>query len=109
METPDTLQQAIVWFSDFEHCRQFMMELRWPDGVVKCPTCGSTEVYFTKSRRIWQCKEKHAKVTILTVPFLLLATPRGEPTAELTSAMRSIHDAFNASGPTSCAASRLLP
>jgi hypothetical protein len=56
-----------------------------------------------------QCKEKHAKVTILTVPFLLLATPRGEPTAELTSAMRSIHDAFNASGPTSCAASRLLP
>ena len=38
-----------------------MVRLRWPDGVVKCPTCKSTQLYFTESRRIWQCKNKHQK------------------------------------------------
>jgi transposase-like protein len=37
------------------------VKFRWPDGKVKCPTCGSEDVYFTKSRRIWQCKNVHAK------------------------------------------------
>ena len=36
-----TLRDAILYFADFEHCRQFMVELRWPDGKVKCPQCGS--------------------------------------------------------------------
>src|SRR5579871_2362807 len=62
-ETPDTLRDAIIWFSDFEHCRQFMMELRWPDGVVKCPHCGSDHVtYLAKSRR-WKCYAKHSMPT----------------------------------------------
>lgn len=37
-----------------------MVDIRWPDGV-KCPTCGSKEVYFLESRRVWKCKAKHAK------------------------------------------------
>jgi transposase-like protein len=38
-----------------------MVELRWPDGVVKCPTCGSARVvYLAKSRR-WKCYEKHSQ------------------------------------------------
>jgi transposase-like protein len=28
---------------------------------VKCPTCGSEKVSFIKSRRLWECAEKHAK------------------------------------------------
>jgi transposase-like protein len=58
---PKTLQQAIVYFSDPETAFAEMVKFRWPDGVVKCPTCGSSDVYFTKSRRIWQCKTDHAK------------------------------------------------
>src|SRR5438105_4683548 len=58
---PKTLQEAIVHFSDSDIAFAEMVRFRWPDGVVKCPTCGSTEVYFTESRHIWQCKEKHAK------------------------------------------------
>jgi transposase-like protein len=58
---PKTLQQAIVHFSDPDVAFDEMVRFRWPDGVVRCPTCGSTDVYFTESRRIWQCKEKHAK------------------------------------------------
>ena len=58
---PKTLQQAIVYFSNPETAFAEMVKFRWPDGVVKCPTCGSDEVYFTKSRRIWQCKNIHEK------------------------------------------------
>jgi Transposase zinc-ribbon domain len=39
MESPRTLQDAIVYFKDYENCKAFMMELRWPDGKVKCPHC----------------------------------------------------------------------
>jgi transposase-like protein len=58
---PKTLQAAVVYFSNPETAFAEMVKFRWPDGIVKCPTCGSENVYFTKSRRIWECKEKHAK------------------------------------------------
>jgi transposase-like protein len=58
---PTTLQQAVVYFSNPETAFAEMVKFRWPDSVVKCPTCGSKNVYFTASRRIWECKEKHAK------------------------------------------------
>ena len=62
METPnipDTLRDAIIWFADFEHCRQFMIELRWPDGVVTCPTCEREDVVFLRNQNKWQCKTVH--------------------------------------------------
>jgi len=58
---PKTLQAAIVYFSNPETAFAEMVKFRWPDGVVKCPACGSENVYFTKSRRVWECKEKHLK------------------------------------------------
>ena len=58
---PKTLQQAVLYFSNPETAHAEMVKFRWPDGKVKCPTCGSEDVYFTKSRRIWQCKNDHAK------------------------------------------------
>ena len=58
---PKTLQAAVIYFSDAETAFAEMVKFRWPDGVVKCPTCESTDVYFTKSRCIWQCKNVHPK------------------------------------------------
>ena len=63
METPDTLRDAILWFSDFEHCRQFMASLRWADGIVKCPQCGSGHVTYLAKNRIWKCYAKHERPT----------------------------------------------
>jgi transposase-like protein len=60
MNAPRTLQEAILYFADPDRCLKFMVEIRWPDGV-KCPTCGSKEVYFLESRRVWKCKAKHVK------------------------------------------------
>src|SRR5271169_6506707 len=58
--TPQTLQDAIRYFSDPDTCLDFMVSMRWPDGVV-CPTCGSKEVTFLATRRVWKCKTKHPK------------------------------------------------
>jgi transposase-like protein len=58
---PKTLQQAIVYFSDPDICLAAMVRFRWPDGVVKCPTCGSEKVSFIRSRMVWECAQKHAK------------------------------------------------
>lgn len=58
---PKTLQQAVIYFSDPETAFREIVKFRWPDGVVRCPSCGSTDVYFTKSRKIWQCKSVHVK------------------------------------------------
>src|ERR1700686_3416772 len=60
MEAPKTLQQAIIYFADFDNCKAFLTDLRWPDGVVKCPTCGSTHVTYLAKARLWKCYEKHS-------------------------------------------------
>src|SRR5438445_1444230 len=61
MDKFNTLQEAIVHFSDFENCRTVMMKLRWPDGVVKCPHCGSEKVTYLAKNRVWKCYTGHAK------------------------------------------------
>ena len=63
MEAANSLQQAIIHFAEFENCKQFMVELRWPDGVVKCPRCGSTRVTWLAKPRTWKCYEKHMQPT----------------------------------------------
>ncbi len=62
-EAPDTLRDAILYFADFEHCRQFMVALRWPDGVVKCPRCGAEKVTYLEKARVWKCYAKHERPT----------------------------------------------
>src|SRR5436190_11165504 len=58
---PETLHEAIRYFADEDHALVFMKSIRWPDGVVKCPRCGSENVSFLATRRIWKCKSKHEK------------------------------------------------
>ncbi|MFD0849630.1 IS1595 family transposase [Sphingosinicella xenopeptidilytica] len=57
---PRTLMEAVRYFSDPDVALQHMVNLRWPNGVT-CPTCGRTDARFIPTRRIWECKEKHAK------------------------------------------------
>jgi transposase-like protein len=57
---PKTLQAAILHFADPDNCVAYLVERRWPDGVV-CPTCGRTDVSYVPKRRMWQCKTRHPK------------------------------------------------
>jgi transposase-like protein len=61
METPKTLQQAIVHFSKPENCNDFMIAMRWPDGQVRCPTCDSDNVTYLQNARLWKCYSKHPR------------------------------------------------
>src|SRR5271170_1549774 len=56
---PKTLQEAIVFFDNPANTLAYMIRLRWPDGVVTCPTCGRTDVRFLANQRKWQCKSVH--------------------------------------------------
>jgi transposase-like protein len=56
---PKTIQTAILFFSNFENCKTFLMELRWPDGKVKCPRCESEKVFWIAKERVWKCYGKH--------------------------------------------------
>src|SRR5271165_1067749 len=61
MDSPKTLQQAVQFFSDFENCRKFMVAVRWPDGIVKCPRCQSDKVIYLENARVYKCRANHPK------------------------------------------------
>ncbi len=63
MENVETLQEAIIHFSDFENCKALLVGLRWPDGVVRCPHCGSEKVTYLAKSRVWKCYAKHPRPT----------------------------------------------
>ncbi len=61
METPKTLLEAITYFSNPDHCRTFMIHVRWPDGIVRCPSCASEKVTFLAKANVYKCKTVHPK------------------------------------------------
>jgi transposase-like protein len=61
MDSPKTLQQAIQFFSEYENCRQFMVSVRWSDGMVRCPYCGSEKVTYLEKARLYRCYGDHPK------------------------------------------------
>ena len=38
-----------------------MMKLRWPDGKVLCPHCGSDDVAYLPNARVFKCYQKHER------------------------------------------------
>ena len=54
---PETLTQAIRYFADPVNAFAFVKQMKFPDGVVRCPKCASTENSFLKTRSLWKCKE----------------------------------------------------
>ena len=52
---PETLHEAISYFSKGDNAFNLMVSRRWPNGVV-CPHCESKDVTLIASRKVWQCK-----------------------------------------------------
>lgn len=57
---PETLTEAIRYFANHQIAFDFMVGLRWPNGV-QCPRCGCKDVRFISTRKLWECKECKAK------------------------------------------------
>ena len=67
-KAPETLMQAIRFFSDPDICVAYVAKLRWPDGPV-CPACEGREHSYLTTRRIWKCKscKKQFSVKVGTI------------------------------------------
>ena len=61
MDMPQTLLEAIKHFADPKNCRDFMIAVRWEDGIVRCPHCGSEKVTFLEKANLYNCHTKHPK------------------------------------------------
>src|SRR6266576_3302343 len=57
---PSTLLEAVRYFSNQDRALALMVDVLWPAGVT-CPTCGSTDTMFLRTRRVWKCKKDHPK------------------------------------------------
>ena len=57
---PKTLQQAILYFSNPDNCREYLIARRWPDGVT-CPRCGGESVTAQPKYNRWQCASHHER------------------------------------------------
>jgi transposase-like protein len=61
MALPSTLQEAIIYFAEPKNCNDFLAGLRWTDGKVKCPYCGSDNVSYLANVNRYKCYGKHPK------------------------------------------------
>jgi transposase-like protein len=60
---PESLQEAVVYFSDIEKAHKWAVALRWPNGI-ECPRCGSRAHSFISTRRMWFCKGCKKQFTV---------------------------------------------
>jgi hypothetical protein len=57
---PKTFEDAIVFFSDPENSRRYVVSRRWPQGVT-CPRCGGMNVAWQPKYNRWQCNARHGR------------------------------------------------
>lgn len=59
-DTPDTLLEAVRYFSDADVCNAYMKKIKWPDGNVTCPHCGAAgdRIGEVTTRNLLRCKDE---------------------------------------------------
>lgn len=59
IDLPQTLIEAVRYFSDADTCNAYMRKIKWPDGQPTCPACGATgeRIGEVANRPILQCKD----------------------------------------------------
>jgi transposase-like protein len=55
-----TLQEAVIYFADYDNCHSYMVARRWPLGIT-CPRCGGDKVKYQPKYRRWQCAAHHPR------------------------------------------------
>src|ERR1700722_8127970 len=62
---PATLLEAVTRFADPDVAHEFLVRMRWPNGVG-CPRmgCGSMDVAAITSRKKWRCRECNRQFSV---------------------------------------------
>lgn len=50
------IREAYAKFADDEQCLQYIQQMRWPDGVIRCPQCGASNI-----KRVERSTEKKGR------------------------------------------------
>lgn len=58
---PTTLIEAIRYFADADICREFMVQMRWPNGAITCPECGRDDPRWLANAGVWECRNRHPR------------------------------------------------
>ncbi|MGC1274011.1 MAG: IS1595 family transposase [Planctomycetaceae bacterium] len=56
-ESPKSLIEAVRHFSDIDRCNEKMVQVRWSDGRIVCPKCGSDRIGKIETRKMLRCKD----------------------------------------------------
>ncbi|QNN22262.1 IS1595 family transposase [Planctomycetales bacterium ZRK34] len=54
---PESLMEAVTFFSDKHVCHDYMTRIKWPDGCVTCPQCKSKNIGEIKTRCMFKCRD----------------------------------------------------
>ena len=60
-ETPETLQEAVEFFTDEDRCIAYFAQMRWPDGAVTCPICNEPNPRYLAKQRRFECRKRHPR------------------------------------------------
>jgi transposase-like protein len=52
-----TLADIKRYYASDDACKALLRDMRWPDGIVKCPRCGNDKVYTLSKPFHWQCSK----------------------------------------------------
>lgn len=63
---PQSLLQAVRYFSDLGVCNDFMRRIKWPDGKVACPHCGEQRIAESADGKRLQCRDCRKKFSFKT-------------------------------------------
>lgn len=55
---PQTLIEAVKHFADLGACHAYMVRLKWPEGKIVCPKCGSDKIGEIATRCMLRCNAK---------------------------------------------------
>lgn len=60
-QNPCRFSEVAQHFANRENCQALLVHLRWRDGVVRCPHCGSGKVTYLARAELWKCNAGHPK------------------------------------------------
>ncbi len=61
---PETLLEAVRYFADLGICDAYMRRIKWPDGKIACPQCGSDRIGGVATRHLLRCKDCRKQFTL---------------------------------------------
>ena len=64
LDYPSTLGGLFKRFPDEKACRDYLQEIRWPDGI-HCPRCKSSRLWVRRHRPVLECGQCDHQVSIL--------------------------------------------